>query len=100
MLYSLGVGVIITLVALVIGTTTGDWVLFLKLIGIAALIPLLLSGLLSGAMVDGDRNRANYHTETKVDRQSKNKWVIRLLLISTPNLILLIVLLGIGFMSR
>ncbi|WP_226036568.1 DUF5316 domain-containing protein [Aquibacillus saliphilus] len=99
MLKYIGIGVFITLVALVIGSLTGDWNLFLKIVGVAALIPLLISGLLTGAFVDGDRNRANYHTENKEDRQQKNKWVIRFLLISTPNLAILITLVVIGLMQ-
>lgn len=61
-----------------IGAFTGDWNLFFIIIAVAAIIPLVLSGLLTGAFVDGDRNRANYHTETKRNRQGKNKWVIKI----------------------
>jgi hypothetical protein len=96
----LGIGVFITIVALIIGAFTGDWNLFLIVTGVAAIVPLLLSGLLTGAFVDGDKNRANYHTETKEDRQGKNKWVIRFLLIGVPNFTLLIILVVIGLVTK
>ncbi|MFB4166923.1 DUF5316 domain-containing protein [Virgibacillus sp. JSM 102003] len=97
MLKYLGIGVIFTIIALVIGVFTGDWNLFFKLIAASAVIPLVLSGLLTGAFVDGDRNRANYHTGTKKDRQDKNKWVTKLLIIGVPNFSLLIILIILGF---
>ncbi|MGP4108932.1 DUF5316 domain-containing protein [Virgibacillus sp. L01] len=97
MLKNLGIGLIFTIIALMIGVFTGDWNLFFKLIVAAAVIPLVLSGLLTGAFVDGDRNRANYHTETKKDRKDKNKWVTKLLIIGVPNFSLLIILIILGF---
>lgn len=75
-----GWGLLITIIAFVIGFFTENWSVFLKIVGLAALIP----GLLSGAFVSGDRNRANQYTEAKVDRIRKHKWMIRSLLISAP----------------
>lgn len=92
----LGVGILIAIVAVLIGVVTGDWSLFMKIIGGAAIIPLLLSGIFVGAFVNGDQIRANFHTETKGDRKSRHKWVTRFLLISAPNLTLLIVLIAFG----
>ncbi|MCT2535333.1 DUF5316 domain-containing protein [Aquibacillus koreensis] len=99
MLRYLGIGLLITLVAVVIGFVTGEWNLVVKIIGGAALVPLLLSGLATGAFVNGDRARANYHTETKEDRQQRNKWVGRLLLISIPNVVIFIALIGSGLLA-
>ncbi|MFC7062307.1 DUF5316 family protein [Halobacillus seohaensis] len=92
MLKFVGVGALITGIALIVGIVTGDWNLFLKIIALAAGIPLLLSGLLTGAYVNGDRNRANFHTEAKRDREFKGRWVKRLVSLSAPNAVLLIVL--------
>jgi hypothetical protein len=75
-----------------IGLFTQDWELFLKIIGIAAVVPLLMAGLLSGAFVSGDRNRANYHSESKEDRNQKVNWMKIFLLISSPNVTLLVIL--------
>lgn len=88
-----------TTVAVIIGFITSDWNLFMKITGFAAIVPLLLSGLLSGALVDGDRLRANFKTETKEDRLRRNKWTFKFFLISLPNLSLLIiiVILGLSF---
>ncbi|MRH41700.1 hypothetical protein GH741_03315 [Aquibacillus halophilus] len=96
----LGIGVFLTIIALAIGVLTSDWNLFLKIIAVAAVVPLLLAGLLTGAFVDGDRNRANYHTEPKEYRQGKNKWVIRFLLLGVPNFTLLIIFVVIGLVTR
>jgi hypothetical protein len=92
----LGIGLLITIVAAIIGVETSDWDLFIKITGVAAIVPLLLSGLLSGAFVGGDRIRANFNTETKKDRKIRSKWVYRFLLISLPNICLLIILIIIG----
>ncbi|WP_100012040.1 DUF5316 domain-containing protein [Lentibacillus sediminis] len=100
MLKYLGIGVFITIVALIVGAFTGDWNLFFIITGVAAIVPLLLSGLLTGAFVDGDRSRANYHTETKEDRLGKNKWVRRFLLIGAPNFCLLIILVVIELVTK
>jgi len=42
----------------------------------------------SGAMVSGDRMRANYATEEKKDRRSREKFALHSALIGLPNIII------------
>jgi hypothetical protein len=86
----IAIGMVLSIISSIIGAFTG-WSLFYKIIGIAAIVPLILSGLLTGAFVGGDRNRANYHTTTKEDRHTNNEWAFRLFLIGLPNLIIVII---------
>ncbi|ARI77845.1 DUF5316 domain-containing protein [Halobacillus mangrovi] len=92
----LGIGLLGTLSSVAYGLYSNEWGLPLKIIGISAVVPLLLTGVLTGAFVDGDRNRANYHSEVKEDRDNKSRWLIGLLLVSGPNAIFMIVLIIIG----
>ncbi|WP_283108165.1 DUF5316 family protein [Bacillus methanolicus] len=41
---------------------------------LAVLIPFMISGILIGAFVSGDRMRGNFYSETKEDRESNRKW--------------------------
>ncbi|PYZ94669.1 hypothetical protein CR194_03825 [Salipaludibacillus keqinensis] len=40
--------------------------------GLVAVISLILAGIFSGALNSGDRNRANFHTESK--KQRNQRW--------------------------
>jgi hypothetical protein len=60
-------------IGIVIGKMLNNWMLTTKICGIAGLICLGIAGLLNGAFVSGDRNRANYYSETKEDRIQKSK---------------------------
>lgn len=92
----MGVGLFIMVIAFGNRFYSGDWDLALKIIGISAVVPLLLAGLLTGALVGGDENRANYHAEVKQDKDIKDSWVKKLVFISVPNAIFMLALLIIG----
>ncbi|WP_369292947.1 DUF5316 family protein [Alkalibacillus haloalkaliphilus] len=94
-----GFGLAITVVALLIGTFTGDWNVPLTIISVGAIVPLLIAGILTGALNRGDRVRANYHTETQQDRYSRDTWIKRLLFISSPNATLLVLMIIIGLLT-
>ncbi|MFG6147625.1 DUF5316 family protein [Halobacillus sp. B23F22_1] len=91
-----GVGLAATLSALIYGLYTNEWETAVKIIGISAAVPLLITGTLTGAFVSGDRHRANYHTEVKGDRNSKSKRINGLLVMSAPNAVLIIILIVIA----
>lgn len=59
--------------------------------GVSGLGALFFAGLLSGAFVSGDRNRANYHTENKDSRESRHQLMINLVWFSAPNLLTAII---------
>ncbi|MFD1739755.1 DUF5316 domain-containing protein [Bacillus salitolerans] len=46
----------------------------------------------SGTMVSGDRMRANFATETEVDRKTRNKITSRLAMLGLPNLLVAVLL--------
>ncbi|MGP4063232.1 DUF5316 family protein [Halobacillus sp. H74] len=94
-----GIGLVVTLSSLIYGLYTNEWETSVKIIGISAVVPLLITGLLTGAFVSGDRNRANYNTEVKKDRDGKSKWITGLLLISAPNAVSMIIFIVIATIS-
>lgn len=51
-----------------------------------------ISMVLSGSLVNGDKMRANFATETNRDRTKRNKFMFRTALIGIPNLLLALVL--------
>ncbi|MFE7064087.1 DUF5316 domain-containing protein [Sutcliffiella sp. NPDC057660] len=59
--------------------------------GLAAFF-LGLSMITSGALLSGDRMRANFATETKEDRDTRVTGTFRLLLLGIPNFIMAIIL--------
>jgi amino acid transporter len=86
-------GLIITMINLFQFIIFQDWNLILKTTSIAAITPLIISGIFIGAFVDGDRLRGNFHSETKEDRERNRKWASKLFLIGFPNIVMLVVLL-------
>ncbi|MFY4774176.1 DUF5316 family protein [Metabacillus sp. RGM 3146] len=52
----------------------------------AAIIPIILAIIISGAAVSGDRFRANAYSETKTDRDQRYRWSSPLLLAGLPSL--------------
>lgn len=60
--------------------------------GAICIILIGLSMIFSGTMVSGDRMRANYATESSEDRNSRNKMIMGMTLIGSPNLILAIII--------
>lgn len=80
-----GIGLMITVLFVVYGFFTSDWELTVKVLAISAVIPLLLAGIMTGALVDGDRSRANAYTEVKEGKDRKSRWLVGLLFVSLPN---------------
>lgn len=79
------VGIGISVVALLISVFASDLTLLYKITGGVAVIALVLSALLSGAFVDGDRLGRNLLFETKEDKKGRIFLTNRLLLIGLPN---------------
>jgi len=53
----------------------------------------LLSAILSGALLSGDRIRANYATEEEEDRHNRHLWMVRFFLAGVPCAITAVILL-------
>lgn len=87
------IGLIITLVALVIGTLLKNYNITLQITGFVSVGCIIISGLLNGSFVSGDRYRANYLSETKNDRDKKSKIINHLLLVLIPNIIVAVMIL-------
>ncbi|MCP8615389.1 DUF5316 domain-containing protein [Salirhabdus salicampi] len=90
-------GIIVMAIAIGIGFYTNDWNTSLNIVGVCALVPMLFAGLLTGAFISGDRNRANYYNEHRDDRSRKLNWVKKLLLFSAPNIAVLVIVIIVGY---
>lgn len=86
-------GVIIAIVAHLIGFVLNDYNLTLKITGFVVISSFIISGILNGTFISGDRYRANLLSETKGDRDKKMKIIKYLLFISIPNVIISIAIL-------
>lgn len=80
-------GVLTSLLLTGVAYLLPDYPLLLKATGWIGGICLLISMVLSGSLVSGDRARANYTHESKEDRQLRNKAVYVLLLFGVPHLL-------------
>ncbi|WP_431802967.1 DUF5316 domain-containing protein [Halobacillus andaensis] len=92
MLKYAGAGTLMLFGASIAWWGAGDWSLFLKITAGIALAPLILAGVLTGAFISGDRHRANFHSETKDDREFRSRWSKRLACFSAPSVIFLLAL--------
>ncbi|MYL53882.1 hypothetical protein GLW08_11095 [Pontibacillus yanchengensis] len=99
MLKYLGIGSVITLVGLIHGFYTKDWEMALTIIGVGGVGPLLGVALLTGIFVSGDQYRFNKKVEMEEDKEKKDSWITRLLMISAPNIGLLIVLFVVSYVA-
>ncbi|WP_435925785.1 DUF5316 domain-containing protein [Paenibacillus sp. DYY-L-2] len=69
-----------------------DWGFALKVTGGAGVVLWILSGILSGAFISGDRTRANENIETDEDRTFRNKHSSILFLFGLPFLIIALII--------
>ncbi|GGF21411.1 hypothetical protein GCM10010954_20300 [Halobacillus andaensis] len=92
MLKYAAIGVLMLFGASVAWWGMGEWHLFLRITAFIALVPLLLAGVLTGAFISGDQNRANFYSESKRDRAFKSRWSKRLVCVSAPSALFLIAL--------
>ncbi|TGA96448.1 hypothetical protein E4665_15350 [Sporolactobacillus shoreae] len=79
-LFGLGLSALL----LIIGVLTPYHLILAGITGLIALACLLIVGLLSETFVSGDRNRANYWTETPKDRGERVGSSLRFFLFGLP----------------
>lgn len=82
------IGLVVAVVALVISyITLGSDQTYVIPGGIGFFF-IVISMLFSGLMVNGDKMRANFATESKVDRRERTQTAVRTGLIGLPNILL------------
>ena len=85
-------GLVIAMASYLIGFLLNDYNLTLKITGFVVIVSFVISGILNGTFISGDRYRANFLSETKEDRDNKMKIMKFLLLLSIPNVIISVVI--------
>lgn len=68
-----------------------DLSILVKYTGVVGLVCMGLPAILSGALLRGDRIRANYANETKEDRKKRYRWANNFFMIGLPNIIAAVV---------
>ncbi|WP_323368658.1 DUF5316 domain-containing protein [Radiobacillus deserti] len=58
-----------------------------KVSGGVGILAMILAAVMSGVLTDGDRQRANFHTETPEDRAEKTTYALRLIVFAIPNIL-------------
>ncbi|UFT99976.1 DUF5316 domain-containing protein [Radiobacillus kanasensis] len=86
------IGLLILISALIICFILQDAYLLFQITGVAAVIPLIIAGLFTGAMGDGDQVRANFHAESKQARKERSTWMFNFVWLALPNVICVVVL--------
>ena len=85
-------GTMIGVVLLLIGLISNDWSIVTKLFGYLGFGSVGLAAIFSGALISGDRIRANNATESKEDNLKRNRWANHLFLFGLPNILIMIAL--------
>ncbi|ODA42367.1 DUF5316 domain-containing protein [Desulfosporosinus sp. BG] len=86
MLY-LGMGILALIITSIVSFIFGDWSILFKLSGFIGIIALLISALMSGALISGDRVRANWTHEDHEDGKNRQERAFKLFLFGLPNLV-------------
>ncbi|QHZ46488.1 DUF5316 domain-containing protein [Bacillus sp. NSP9.1] len=81
------IGLACLAVSLIVSVFTQDHSLIIKVSGTVGIISILVSGIFLGAFVNGDKQRANYFSETKEHRDTRTKMSINILLLGLPHII-------------
>ncbi|UFJ41817.1 DUF5316 domain-containing protein [Brevibacillus humidisoli] len=87
-------GVALVLLAALAAFLAGDISQMVRYTGIAGFACWGLAAIFSGALVSGDRMRANFATETTQDRRDRFRWSIRFFLIGLPNVAAVLIILA------
>ncbi len=86
----LGVGLLLSLLGSVVAIAFWDIHMVADITGMIGLTFLVISMLMSGAFVNGDRARLNATIETNDDRKQRNQVVTASLLIALPNFLVML----------
>ena len=81
-------GLIASVLTISIMIFTKDIETSLNVTFIAGVVIWIISGLLTGSFISGDRSRANYHQETEEDRTSRVKQSQFLFLFGLPFIVM------------
>ncbi|WP_341321267.1 DUF5316 domain-containing protein [Solibacillus sp. FSL H8-0523] len=84
------IGLLLSLLGSVVALVIWDVHMVADVTGMIGLVFLVLSMIMSGAFVSGDRVRLNAATETDKGREERNRLVTRSLLIALPNLVVML----------
>lgn len=85
------IGLLLSLLGSVVALVIWDVHMVADVTGMIGLVFLVLSMIMSGAFVSGDRVRLNAATETDKGREERNRLVTRSLLIALPNFLVMLV---------
>ncbi|MEK4627419.1 MAG: DUF5316 domain-containing protein [Solibacillus sp.] len=80
-------GTTLSLISILLSFIIWDIQMVHKLTGAISLIFFFVAMVFSGALINGDKIRANYMMESKEDRKNRNNITFRCLLIALPNFI-------------
>lgn len=84
------IGLLLSLIGSVVALVIWDVHMVADVTGMIGLVFLVLSMIMSGAFVSGDRVRLNAATETDKGREERNRLVTRSLLIALPNFLVML----------
>ncbi|UOQ87285.1 DUF5316 family protein [Gracilibacillus salinarum] len=97
--FSWWIGISVAVISVTIGLFSRNLELVLTISGIAFIVPILLAVIFSGALVSGDRMHSIFLTESKEKRTEKNRWIKNLLAIALPNLFVILIIVGITYVT-
>lgn len=87
---SLGAGGLTLAVVCLVAFLLGDWSLVFNYSGLIGLVAMLISSLLSGVFINGDRIRGNWTNEDSEDRVYRQARASKFFFFGVPNLLVAI----------
>ncbi|MDA7028003.1 DUF5316 domain-containing protein [Bacillus sp. CLL-7-23] len=80
------IGLVSLALTLIVSIFAQNYNLIIKISGTIGVISILISGIFLGAFVNGDKQRANYFSETKEHRKTRTIISINILLVGLPHI--------------
>ncbi|MBE6072709.1 MAG: hypothetical protein E7208_12290 [Clostridium butyricum] len=86
------IGLIISIIVSATGFILKNYNLSFKIVSTISVICLIISGILNGTFINGDKYRANMLSETKEDRNKRINIIEYILIFAFPNIVVALIL--------
>ncbi|MEK3886392.1 DUF5316 family protein [Bacillus sp. FSL K6-3431] len=83
-------GLVLACLGVIISAVLKDWSFIYKISGIIGLITIILAGLSSWVLADGERSRINPNSEIMIDKKGQLNSSTKILLVGLPNILIAI----------
>lgn len=86
------IGLIISIIVSATGFILKNYNLSFKIVSAISVISIIISGILNGTFINGDKYRVNMLSETKEDRNKRINIIEYILIFAFPNIVVALIL--------